>query len=104
MIQAWTFWKHERELQIIDSNIEDSCVVSEVSRCIHVGLLCVQQYPEDRPTMADVILMLGSEMTLDEPKEPGFITRKESIEANSSSSGKDISSNYAMSITSLSVR
>ncbi|AES89919.1 G-type lectin S-receptor-like Serine/Threonine-kinase [Medicago truncatula] len=51
----------------------------------------VQQYPEDRPTMADVILMLGSEMmALDEPKEPGFIMRKESVEANSSSSGKDI--------------
>ncbi|XP_045820475.1 G-type lectin S-receptor-like serine/threonine-protein kinase At4g27290 [Trifolium pratense] len=97
---AWTFWKHERALQIIDSNIEDSSIVSEVSRCIHVALLCVQQYPEDRPTMADVILMLGSEMSL----EPGFIKRRESIEANSSSSRKDISSNYELTITSLSVR
>ncbi|XP_039689313.1 receptor-like serine/threonine-protein kinase SD1-8 isoform X4 [Medicago truncatula] len=102
---AWTFWKHGRPLQIIDSNIVDSCIVSEVSRCIHVGLLCVQQYPEDRPTMADVILMLGSEMmTLDEPKEPGFTTRKESAEANSSSSGKDTSSNYEMTMSSFSAR
>jgi hypothetical protein len=55
--------------------------------------------------MADVILMLGSEMmALDEPKEPGFVTRKESIVANSSSSGKDISSNYEMTMTSLSAR
>jgi hypothetical protein len=54
--------------------------------------------------MADVILMLGSEMALDEPKEPGFITRRESVEANSSSSGKDTSSNYELTITSLSVR
>ncbi|GAU41686.1 hypothetical protein TSUD_94070 [Trifolium subterraneum] len=101
---AWTFWKHERALQITDSNIEDSIIVSEVSRCIHVALLCVQQFPEDRPTMADVILMLGSEMALDEPKEPGFIKRRESTEANSSSSGKDTSSNYELTITSLSVR
>ena len=65
----------------------------------------MQQYPEDRPAMADVILMLGSEMmTLDEPKEPGYFTRKECIEANSSSSGKDTSSNYEMTMTSLSVR
>ncbi|CAK8577236.1 unnamed protein product [Lathyrus sativus] len=101
---AWAFWKDGRASQLIDSNIENSSIVSEVSRCIHVGLLCVQQYPEDRPTMADVILMLGSEMALDDPKEPSFITRKESIEANSSSSGKDISSNYEMTITTLSVR
>nr|WIL59861.1 nodulation protein [Melilotus officinalis] len=101
---AWTFWKQGRALQIIDSNIEDSCIVSEVSRCIHIGLLCVQQYPEDRPTMADVILMLGSEMTLEEPKESGFTTKKECIEVNSSSSGKDTSSNYEMTMTSLSVR
>ncbi|KAK2381018.1 G-type lectin S-receptor serine/threonine-protein kinase [Trifolium repens] len=101
---AWTFWKQERALQIIDSNIEESSIESEVSRCIHVALLCVQQYPEDRPTMADVILMLGSELALDEPKEPGFITRRESVEANSSSSGKDTSSNYELTITSLSVR
>ncbi|KAK2434613.1 G-type lectin S-receptor serine/threonine-protein kinase [Trifolium repens] len=101
---AWTFWKHERGLQIIDSNIAESSIESEVSRCIHVALLCVQQYPEDRPTMADVILMLGSEMALDEPKEPGFITRRESVEVNSSSSGKDTSSNYELTITSLSVR
>ncbi|XP_058733736.1 uncharacterized protein LOC131605396 [Vicia villosa] len=101
---AWTFWKHGKASQLIDSNIEDLCIVSEVSRCIHIGLLCVQQYPEDRPTMADVILMLGSEMALDDPKEPSFITRKESTEANSNSSGKDISSNYEMTITTLSVR
>jgi len=83
----------------------DSCIVSEVSRCVHVGLLCVQQYPEDRPTMADVILMLGSEMMiLDEPKEPCFTTRKESAEANSSSSGKDTSSNYEMTMSSFSAR
>ena len=75
-----------RTSEIIDSNIEDSCIESEIIRCIHVGLLCVQQYPEDRPTMTSVVLMLGSEMELDEPKKPGVFTKKESIEAISSSS------------------
>ncbi|KAL5147588.1 G-type lectin S-receptor-like serine/threonine-protein kinase [Glycine soja] len=41
---------------------------------------------EDRPTMTSVVLMLGSEMELDEPKKPGVFTKKESIEAISSSS------------------
>ncbi|KAJ1441967.1 putative serine/threonine-protein kinase [Sesbania bispinosa] len=96
---VWTFWKIGSTLKIIDSNIEDSCIESEALRCIHVGLLCVQQYPEDRPTMTDVILMLRSEMKLDEPKEPGYFTKKDSIEATSTSSGKDSSSNNEMTIT-----
>ena len=88
-------------LQIVDPNMEDSCIASEVLRCIHIGLLCVQQYPEDRPTMTSVVLLLGSdEVQLDEPKEPGHFVKKESIEANSSS----CSSTNAMSITLLTAR
>ncbi|KAK7312921.1 hypothetical protein VNO77_37175 [Canavalia gladiata] len=83
---AWALWKVDRALQIIDPNIEDSCIASEVLRCIHIGLLCVQQYPVDRPTMTSVVLMLGSEMELDEPKNPGSCTKAESTETNSSSS------------------
>ncbi|XP_061349733.1 G-type lectin S-receptor-like serine/threonine-protein kinase At4g27290 [Gastrolobium bilobum] len=77
---AWTLWKEDRPLDLIDIKIGNSCDVSEVLRCIHVSLLCVQQYPEDRPTMASVILMLGSEMELVEPKMPGSISRNVSME------------------------
>ncbi|TKY66654.1 G-type lectin S-receptor serine/threonine-protein kinase SD1-1 [Spatholobus suberectus] len=97
---VWTLWKKGMTLQIVDSNMEDSCIAAEVLRCIHVGLLCVQQYAEDRPTMTSVVLMLGSEMELDEPKRPGFLTKKKSIEANSSS----CSSTNAMSVTLLTAR
>ncbi|KAK7262682.1 hypothetical protein RJT34_30257 [Clitoria ternatea] len=92
---AWTLWKMDKALQIVDRDIEDSSIASEVLRCIHVGLLCVEKYPEDRPTMTTVVLMLGSEMELDEPKEPGFFTKRESIEANSTSNSRS----NAMSIT-----
>ncbi|TKY66653.1 Receptor serine/threonine-protein kinase SD1-8 [Spatholobus suberectus] len=97
---VWALWKKGTALQIVDPNMEDSCIESEVLRCIHIGLLCVQQYPEDRPTMTSVVLMLGSDMELNEPKEPRLFTKKESIEANSSSS----SSINAMSITLLTAR
>ncbi|TKY66677.1 Receptor serine/threonine-protein kinase SD1-8 [Spatholobus suberectus] len=92
---AWTHWKSGRTLEIIDPNFEDSCIASEIIRCIHVGLLCVQKYPEHRPTMTSVVLMLGSKMELEEPKQPGIFTKKEPIEANSSAS----SSTNAMTIT-----
>ncbi|RDX79842.1 G-type lectin S-receptor-like serine/threonine-protein kinase SD1-1, partial [Mucuna pruriens] len=38
----------------------------------HVGLLCVQQRPEDRPDMSSVVLMLNGEKLLPNPKIPGF--------------------------------
>ena len=42
-------------------------------RCIHIGLLCVQEDPNDRPTMASVVLMLSSaSITLPVPSEPAF--------------------------------
>ncbi|MED6138221.1 hypothetical protein PIB30_072208 [Stylosanthes scabra] len=101
MIQAWTLWKEDRALELIDSSMKECCLISEVMRCIHVSLLCVQQYPEDRPTMASVILMLGSKMDLVEPKEPGFFPKNVSFEANSFSNKCEMSTNNELTITSL---
>lgn len=47
--------------------------VRDMLRCIHMGLLCVQENAANRPTMASVALMLGSStMTLPVPSEPAF--------------------------------
>ncbi|XVF34075.1 hypothetical protein REPUB_Repub18cG0025600 [Reevesia pubescens] len=83
---AWKLWMEERSLQLIDSNLGDCFVVSEVLRCIHVGLLCVQKRPEDRPKMSSVVLMLGSENPLPQPKQPGFFTERNLPEQESYSS------------------
>ena len=104
MIQAWTLWKEQNVLLLIDSSIKDSCVIPEVLRCIHVSLLCVQQYPEDRPSMTLVIQMLGSETDLIEPKEPGFFPRRFSDEGNLSTIPNHMSSNEELTITSLNGR
>ncbi|KAL0305853.1 UNVERIFIED_CONTAM: G-type lectin S-receptor-like serine/threonine-protein kinase [Sesamum radiatum] len=62
---------------MIDPAIEDSFVETEASRCIQVGLLCVQNGSEERPTMCQVVSMLENEtVTLPEPQEPGFFTRR----------------------------
>jgi hypothetical protein len=37
-----------------------------------VGLLCVQQQPENRPNMSSVVFMLKGEKLLPQPSEPGF--------------------------------
>ncbi|CAO2842646.1 unnamed protein product [Amaranthus hypochondriacus] len=49
-------------------------------RCIHMGLLCVQENVEDRPTMSSVVLMLSSHsLTLPLPSHPPFISQGNSV-------------------------
>ncbi|XP_029124539.1 G-type lectin S-receptor-like serine/threonine-protein kinase At4g27290 isoform X2 [Cajanus cajan] len=59
---AWRLWTEERPLELIDTHLRERCVPFEVLRCIHVGLLCVQQKPGDRPDMSSVIPMLNGAM------------------------------------------
>lgn len=53
-----------------------------------MGLLCVQEKPEDRPDMSSAILMLNGEKILSQPKSPGFYTGKDLPEAISPSSNQ----------------
>ncbi|KAK3431787.1 hypothetical protein EUGRSUZ_E03617 [Eucalyptus grandis] len=65
----WKLWHQWRAIELIDKQMEDSFPMSEVIRCIQIGLLCVQQSPEQRPIMLSVLLMLDSEITsLRQPK------------------------------------
>ena len=52
---------------------------SQVQRCIQVGLLCVQKFPFDRPTMASVVFMLANERAeLPCPKQPAYFVERSS--------------------------
>lgn len=52
-------------------------------RCIHIGLLCVQENVADRPTMASVVLMLNSySLTLPVPSPPAFFMSSSSGSEN----------------------
>ena len=78
-------------------------ILSEVLRCIHLSLLCVQQRPEDRPSTLSVV-MLGSESALHQPKQPGFFLEKDSNEAHCFSSKQESSSTNEKTITLLEAR
>ena len=77
---------------MIDTCLQDSCILLEVVRCLHISFLCLQQHPEDRPNMSYVVTMLHSENSLPEPKEPGFFVGKKSslLGVNQSSSTNEI--------------
>ncbi|KAJ6995672.1 G-type lectin S-receptor-like serine/threonine-protein kinase SD1-1 [Populus alba x Populus x berolinensis] len=101
---AWRLWKEGKPLELVDGLAEESLNLSEVMKCIHSSLLCVQQYPEDRPSMASVVLMLGGERTLPKPKEPGFCKDRGPVEASSSSSKVESSSTNEISTSVLEPR
>ena len=65
-------WNEERALDFVDEALVDSCSLSEVMRCKHISLLCVQDHAPDRPTMSTIILMLSSEIDGPQPKKPTF--------------------------------
>ncbi|KAK1308938.1 Receptor-like serine/threonine-protein kinase SD1-6 [Acorus calamus] len=72
---ALKYWGEGRSLDLLDPCMRTSFVSSEVSRCIQIGLLCVQDNAEDRPTMSSVVSMLGNENApLPLPKQSTFDT------------------------------
>ncbi|KAL0001022.1 hypothetical protein SO802_014803 [Lithocarpus litseifolius] len=101
---AWILWNEGRPLELLDECLGESCTMSEVLRCIHLSLLCVQQRPEDRPSISSVVVMLGSESALPQPKQPGFFLEKDSNEGQSLTSKHESSSTNEITITLLEAR
>ncbi|KAB5534745.1 hypothetical protein DKX38_017831 [Salix brachista] len=62
--------KNSRPLELIAESTTEICNLTEVLRVIQLGLLCVQERPEDRPSISYVVLMLGNEDELPQPKQP----------------------------------
>ncbi|KAF6159070.1 hypothetical protein GIB67_032687, partial [Kingdonia uniflora] len=91
---AWLLWNEGKVLELIETSMGDQVPPTEILRCIHVGLLCVQLWSEDRPDMPYVVLMLSSEsVNLPHPKQPGFFNERSLLEVDSSSNRKNICSN-----------
>jgi hypothetical protein len=63
MVQAWKHWADGTPLNVLDPNLENSSSRDQVMRCLHIGVLSVQDDPADRPTMASIVLMLNSHST-----------------------------------------
>jgi hypothetical protein len=63
-------------MNLVDSSLVNSCLLNEALRCIHTGLLCVQDNPNSRPLMSTVVFMLENETTLlSTPKQPLYISQ-----------------------------
>jgi hypothetical protein len=82
-MQAWKQWRSRTPLELLDPTVRHSCSRNEVVRCIQMGLLCVQEEPANRPTMATIVLMLNSySVTLPLPKLPPASLRPSGAKPN----------------------
>lgn len=67
---AWKSWRNGTSLNLVDPTLREGSI-DEIMRCIHIGLLCVQDMVANRPTMGLVVSMLNSNSTtLEIPSEP----------------------------------
>uniref|UniRef100_J3KV67 Protein kinase domain-containing protein n=1 Tax=Oryza brachyantha TaxID=4533 RepID=J3KV67_ORYBR len=74
---TWRLWEEGRNLELLDPAVRGECTAGELEQattCIQVGLLCVQESPDQRPPMADVIHMLSREKALGQPRRPVVCT------------------------------
>ncbi|PON62127.1 Serine/threonine protein kinase [Trema orientale] len=72
---AWNLWKEGRSFELLDPAIGEACSANEIMRNVQVALLCVQENAADRPTMSEIVSMLGSDMgLLPDPNQPAFYT------------------------------
>nr|XP_043620387.1 cysteine-rich receptor-like protein kinase 6 [Erigeron canadensis] len=69
---AWRLWKENKGEQLIDNRITQNFPTGEALKWINIALLCVQEDPQDRPTMSTVVFMLEGQWSanLPTPSEP----------------------------------
>ena len=77
MFQAWNLWKEGKAKDLVDKCIVENCLLDEASLCVHMGLLCVQENPDDRPFMSSVVLNLENACTtLPAPNHPAYFVKR----------------------------
>ncbi|KAL0727239.1 hypothetical protein Bca4012_023332 [Brassica carinata] len=105
---AWRLWKNGSSLELVDPAIGRNYQSNEITKCIHIALLCVQDNPIKRPLLSTIILMLTSNtITLPVPRVPRFIPRgrhKLDLESSQPTGKSIVSSVNDVSITDLEPR
>uniref|UniRef100_A0A0D9VWD1 Protein kinase domain-containing protein n=1 Tax=Leersia perrieri TaxID=77586 RepID=A0A0D9VWD1_9ORYZ len=82
---VWDHWSKGTPSKVINRWLQQQAPENEVLKCIHLGLLCVQENPSDRPTMLSVLVMLhGEASSFESPSKPAFIYKSSGIDSSKS--------------------
>uniref|UniRef100_A0A803LKU1 Uncharacterized protein n=1 Tax=Chenopodium quinoa TaxID=63459 RepID=A0A803LKU1_CHEQI len=80
---VWRNWREGTAISVIDPTLSTASK-TDIIRCIHMGLLCVQESVDDRPAMSSVVLMLSSRsLSLPVPSHPSFVSVNATMDTNS---------------------
>ncbi|XP_030510041.1 G-type lectin S-receptor-like serine/threonine-protein kinase At4g27290 [Cannabis sativa] len=75
---AYQTWEVGKGVEFFDPSLDDSSSPCKLYKCLQVALLCVQESPENRPTMLEVYSMLRDEIkAIGCPKRPAFSMKSE---------------------------
>ncbi|CAL5185070.1 unnamed protein product [Lathyrus oleraceus] len=104
---VWRQWRDETPFNILDPKMKGTYSETEVTKCIQIGLLCAQQFPDARPTIATVVSYLNNDfIELPNPQEPTFLFHGQ-MDAKGipqeSSSTQSISTSTALTANELSI-
>ncbi|KAK7374132.1 hypothetical protein VNO80_07558 [Phaseolus coccineus] len=104
--KVWRNWRDETTLNALDPKLKENYSNVEVMRYIQIGLLCVQENPNVRPTMVTIVSYLSSHtIELPFPQEPTFFLNHKTnpIVAHKSSSGQDVNTSVPSSTNDISI-
>ncbi|KAF8030676.1 hypothetical protein BT93_E2952 [Corymbia citriodora subsp. variegata] len=105
---AWKHWRAGTPLELLDPFVSNGYSIDEVVKCLHIGLLGVQEDPADRPSMASIVIMLSSHsVKLPQPRQPAFFLGRSTerqlkeLVSDESTSMSTLPSTNEMSVTEM---
>ncbi|XP_021719487.1 putative receptor-like protein kinase At4g00960 [Chenopodium quinoa] len=75
--RAWRLWNDNKTLDFVDTKLQNDFPIDEVTKCIHIALLCIQDDAALRPRMSSIVAALnGQAVCLPTPKPPNYFGAK----------------------------
>ncbi|PKU59765.1 Cysteine-rich receptor-like protein kinase 10 [Dendrobium catenatum] len=70
---VWQYYKKQMAIKVVDRSLCDKFQSQEVLKCLHIGLLCVEDNQRLRPNVASLVMMLSSQsVVLPSLTKPAF--------------------------------
>ncbi|CAD6340858.1 unnamed protein product [Miscanthus lutarioriparius] len=81
---VWEHWTMGTIVEVMDPSLRGKAPTQQMMKCVHIGLLCVQDNPVDRPMMSTVNVMLsGNTFSLQAPLKPVFFIPNSTVYSES---------------------
>lgn len=102
--QAYELWNSGKGMEFMDESLDDTNLSCKLIRCLQIALLCVQEDPDDRPSILEVFVMLKSEnKDIAIPKKHAFSKENEQHKSTMQLESYSGSTSSIIDVTTLNV-